>query len=1335
MGNTKKLKRLIYISISILFIWIIIFISRGPCISNALKRIILPELENMSGRKVIAQKIYLNLFPLFIAAKGLKVFDDEGRKVLTADRVKGYVGLSGILRRELIVKRIVIKGPEIWMDREQLNNIIDKVREYLIKKDKKKITVKVDVIEVRDGGFSFYDPDYDAVITGRGLDSEILPGDMPRLKAYIKELISDVEGFPELRCEINSMLFFKKDGVDIKNITLKSYGSEMQTTGFYSAEGKGSLITDMNLLAESVKKILGLKQRGEGKVSVKGNIKFQVPGAKFQISSFGNISVYLRIKGSLYLQTLMELLKVKKRIEGWMDIDGKMSGTISNITGSGDARLRNGNLFGVDIDDLRCRVEYSNGIMSFNNGKALLYNGRADADASLKVPNVEHYSLKVNFMNVDSSGALKLIGWQPEIPEGKVRGELYTSGSKFNPSVWFDYETPPVYPPLIRGELKGGVRPTEVDVLGKIKKIRGSFKVQDGILSLADTEIKTERSSLDINGIIDIPVSTLNLNGRLNSTDITDLTSPYLSRLSGSGDFIGTVTGKFDDPLISGTLRITSAAFDNYKLENISGELSYRKNLLDVKDLSAGLKDERHTIRGNIKFDSAKELFDLKHPEFAMNVSLRGADFEKLVGIFYKKLPLKGRLDSDFNITGKGPNPQYSGSATIADAEAYKFSLDSVSSDFSYNYKDFIIRKAVLKKGNSAVVIEGRILDRDRFSFSVSADRLFLKDTGLKGIPDDAVLNVIAKGAGTFDNPDITLNGRLSGGTFRGKPLGDGKIEASVKNKDILFNALLFDEKMRLKGRAHLDNTLPWTAELDLSSGRYDFLIPVLLKDVPEDLLLNIKGHADLSGDRRHLSASAVINQMNVTIFGNSFANDSDIKFTLHNRKMTFSAFTIQSGNASFNLRGDMEIGKEYNMVLEGSSALSPLRLLSKRIGLIRGDTDFTLTITGKWENPQISGSLSVTNASFGLKDIHQRISSINGYFYFEEDRIVIQKLTGKLGGGDIDVSGLIYLIGFRIKRFYLDAKLNNIAASISKEFTVNFDGDILYKGTLESQNVVGEIKVNRARYRERVEWKSWLLKTRPKEKPKAEPTGIEKAILNIKIYGTENIIVDNNIARAPLKVDVVLRGTIGHPLLFGRVESREGKVYFRNNEFRILNASADFADPNRINPLMEIVAQTIVKGYNIKLSLEGQFEHFNLSFISDPPLEETDVLSLLTVGQIGRELKGLEGGIGAGEAAAFLTGKVQDVFEDRLRNITGLDRVQVDPYVSKATGMIGPRVTVSKRLLSDRLFVTYISSVGSTEEQVLRLEYILGRNVSLVGIRDEKGSVGGDIKFRFEFR
>jgi translocation and assembly module TamB len=159
------------------------------------------------------------------------------------------------------------------------------------------------------------------------------------------------------------------------------------------------------------------------------------------------------------------------------------------------------------------------------------------------------------------------------------------------------------------------------------------------------------------------------------------------------------------------------------------------------------------------------------------------------------------------------------------------------------------------------------------------------------------------------------------------------------------------------------------------------------------------------------------------------------------------------------------------------------------------------------------------------------------------------------------------------------------------------------------------------------------------------------------------------------------------------------------------------------------------VKGYKIKMNLEGQLDRFNMSLTSDPPLKEMDILALLTVGQTGSSVKGLEAGIGAGEATSFVTGKMQDVFEERLRSITGLDRFQVDPHVSKSTGTVEPRVTVSKRLLGDKVYVTYTTAVGTLEEQIIKLEYFVSRNISLVGERDERGITGADIRFRFEFK
>jgi hypothetical protein len=95
----------------------------------------------------------------------------------------------------------------------------------------------------------------------------------------------------------------------------------------------------------------------------------------------------------------------------------------------------------------------------------------------------------------------------------------------------------------------------------------------------------------------------------------------------------------------------------------------------------------------------------------------------------------------------------------------------------------------------------------------------------------------------------------------------------------------------------------------------------------------------------------------------------------------------------------------------------------------------------------------------------------------------------------------------------------------------------------------------------------------------------------------------------------------------------------------------------------------------------------------------------------------------------------VQDVLEERFTDITGLDRVHIAPYVSRATGEVTPRVSVSKNLVGEKMFVTFTSSLGTEAEQEIILEYLLTDNVSVLGGQDYSGSIGGDLKFRFRFK
>ena len=1334
--NKKRLKRILYFSFLAIVAGFVIFISRGPHISNALKRLILPELETALKQKVIAKKIYVNIFPFFVEAKDLKVFDEDGKRIIYAKRVKGYIQPLRLLSKRISIRRLVIKEPIISTDRERIDDLIKNFKAYLEKESELPFKVKIKVVEVSDGVVSLRDEGLNGLIRISGLRSEVILGKDPRLKMSIKQFDMTKEGLPELTGNMNTSLVIRDDGIEIKDFSIGSYGSEFKGSGLYS-RGKLTFKTDADLLVDSLKRLLDLKERKEGKISAKGEIRLEgLQPSALSLHQWKDIFIDLELKGDFYIQTLMEILKVKEKVEGLVDFQGKIKGRLSDISGTAKARLQKGNLFGVEIDSLRCDVTYQNRVMRFNNGNADLYNGKAQANASVTLPHVEHFALNVNFQSIDSKAALKLIGWEPEIPKGKVDGELITSGREFQPSGWFVYKAQGT--PSLTLPPRGGGQGWGENVLDRIKNIKGTYSLKDNILFLSGLQLSTPLSDLRAEGSVHIKKKTLDLEGILDTKEVSDLTFPYYNKLKGAGNFSGKISGTFDNPEISGRIDISNASLERYKILSITSDLSYNKNLLNVREMLFTSPGEVHKLKGRINFPEARELFEFSKAAYEMNATIKNADLKEITQIFHKNIPLSGKMNADFKIGGRGKDIEIIGDSRFENTEIYKIPVGSASTSFSYINKELSFKKAMVKQGSSVITAEGRVSSDDKFSFSVSSDKILFKDFGLKKAPENAFISIHSEGRGTFQDPAIMLNGKVYGGIFQGKSLGNGTIYMEIKNRDISLKTSLFDENVNLTGKGNLSDPFPWTAELNIKPGRYDFLLGLFVKEVPEELLFNLSSNVVMRGDKENISASANIDHLSVVLFGYTFSSESNVTVQIDNRKLSFPVFTLRSGDTSFvKIQGGLEIGTEYDVRLEGRSSLLPLKVLSKKVDLLTGEADFAFSLLGKWKDPDIKGDLKISNASLGLKGNYPRISSINGHAYIDEDKFIVEKLTGRIGGGDINVSGLVHFKGFLIKKFSFVSDLNKVTVSLLKDADINFKGSLIYKGTPEAQSINGDIKINSAKYREKIEWKSFLLKTKAKESPKGEVFSFENAELNISIAGDENIYIDNNVTRTSVKVDMALRGTISHPVLFGRLESKDGVFYFRNNEFKILHASADFADPNRLNPVIEILAETDKAGYRIKLNLDGQIEYFNLTLSSDPPLEEMEILSLLTVGNIGKQTKGLEGGIGAGEATSFLAGALQSVFEERLKTVTGLDRIQIDPSISKATGTVETRVTVSKRLLNKRLSVTYSTALGSgtTEEEIIKLEYLLDRNISLIGIRDERGSVGGDIKFRFEFK
>jgi autotransporter translocation and assembly factor TamB len=241
--------------------------------------------------------------------------------------------------------------------------------------------------------------------------------------------------------------------------------------------------------------------------------------------------------------------------------------------------------------------------------------------------------------------------------------------------------------------------------------------------------------------------------------------------------------------------------------------------------------------------------------------------------------------------------------------------------------------------------------------------------------------------------------------------------------------------------------------------------------------------------------------------------------------------------------------------------------------------------------------------------------------------------------------------------------------------------------------------------------------------------TGAEDGQLELDLFvkAPQNIEIKNKLAELDLRANLHIQGTIEKPLLEGRVEVLRGTILFGNRNYRIISGILDFSDPSRLNPDMNIQAETIVQGYKISLGIEGNLDQFTLDMSSEPELSKGQITQLLATGSdAGTNGYGL------------VTKPIQTFVEGQIEKAVKLDQftVDVDPLLANSGDEEAtPRVTLGKRLFKD-LLLTFTTTVGGSERsQIVEVEYQLSDKLSLTAKRNEDGEIDTSFTFRFKIK
>ena len=331
-----------------------------------------------------------------------------------------------------------------------------------------------------------------------------------------------------------------------------------------------------------------------------------------------------------------------------------------------------------------------------------------------------------------------------------------------------------------------------------------------------------------------------------------------------------------------------------------------------------------------------------------------------------------------------------------------------------------------------------------------------------------------------------------------------------------------------------------------------------------------------------------------------------------------------------------------------------------------------------------------------------------------------LREASGRLGGGGIQVRGQLALDGWRIGSYRLRLVAKDVGVAPVEGLSSAWDADLELSGLDKQASLQGDARLVRGMYSRDLSLLSLALSSsRPAVAASDEGSPLR---LRLRVALDDNLSVRNRTVDLRAGGVLNVEGTTAKPIVFGSVESRDGRITFRGHDFIVTTATVRFADPRRIDPFLDVVATSRIREYDVTVQVTGQVSDLSIRLSSSPRLSQDDLLALLTLGATRAEIKESPGSVLAAEAGRVL-----------VRDLLGMDPTITGLRVS--TGSSSTDSSTPGAPWDERARTSPSTSSAGDRRGRVRVEYQLFDPLYLSAEYDSEGGYGLDLVVRFRFR
>jgi translocation and assembly module TamB len=720
------------------------------------------------------------------------------------------------------------------------------------------------------------------------------------------------------------------------------------------------------------------------------------------------------------------------------------------------------------------------------------------------------------------------------------------------------------------------------------------------------------------------------------------------------------------------------------------------------------------------------------------------ADVQPFLGA-NSSIPISGEFNTQIDLEGPVHSPEGSGwldmeRATIFGEPVTRVSLHGL-------VKDRVLRltSATLEDAGGVVTVSGSYAFTDkRFNVDAHAERIDVAQIGWlhqRDLDVKGKLGITVTGSGTLDDPRLDGTATVTALTLGGQQFGALDVSAHSASHIVNYtlNTQLQGAALSVRGATQLSAGYDTHAQLDFSSFNIDALFAMAN-------LQAFRGQSALAGTitvagplarPRELTGEARLNELAMTIAGVPLKSEGGAHATLAAGRVQLDPLHITGADTDLHLQGSLSLegARQLDLSSSGSVNLKLAETLDPDL-TARGTTTFKVDARGPLLHPDLEGRVELQDGSLSLGDLPNGLSQLRGSLEFNQDRLEVQSLTAMSGGGQLSVSGyLAYQRGI-----YADLSVTGKGVRIRypQGVTSLADAKFQLQGAQSNLLLSGDVLITRFTANPDLDLAALAAQSGPSVQTIAPPDAPSNHVrLDVHIVSSPQLNFQNAFAKLAGDVDVHLRGTLASPSILGRIDITQGSAMIAGTRYDLERGEITFTNPLRIEPTIDMSATARVEDYDITLGLNGPPQKLAVTYRSDPPLPEADVVSLLALGHTANQQRlytQQQQQAISNSTDALLGGALSATVSSRIQKLFGAGSVKLDPDYLGAFGNSTSRITVQEQLGRD-ITLTYATDVNTTSQQLLQAEVAINRHVSLVVARDESGVFSLVIKATRRYR